>query len=133
MCYSHERSFGESQMNVRKYILIFFCATMLVACSSAKKSYEVQSKYVPASRFSHLSCNQLVQEAESLRARSPALAAAVDSHRKSQTNVEIVSWVLFWPAAFWLDDGSQTSSEYAEAKGNLETIQQNLVTKKCSS
>ena len=76
-------------MNVSKYILILFCTTMLVACSSAKKSYEVQSKYVPAARFSHLSCNQLVQEAESLRARSPALAAAVDSHRKSQSHATL--------------------------------------------
>jgi hypothetical protein len=55
----------------------------------------------------------------------------VDKHRKNQTGVEVVTWVLFWPAAFLLDDGDQMSSELAEAKGQLEAIQQNLYSKKC--
>jgi len=120
-------------MSLKSFLIILVSSTLLIGCSSAKKASEVHSKYIPASRFSNLSCDQLVREAEILRSRSPALANAVDKHRKNQTGVEVVTWVLFWPAAFMLNDGSDTSDEYAEVKGNLEAIQQNLITKKCSN
>ena len=112
-------------------IIILFLLSALMSCSGAKKSYEVQSKYVSSSKYSSLSCQDLIREAENIRARTPALAAAVDDHRKNQTGVEVVTWVLFWPAAFLLDDGSEMSMELAEAKGSLEAIQQNLSSKNC--
>lgn len=115
---------------MRKLLLIL-SSLALMSCSSAKKSSEVTTKYVPASNYASLSCEQLIAEAEVIRARTPGLAAAVDEHRKNQTGVEVVTWVLFWPAAFLLDDGSEMSSELAEAKGQLEAIQQNLYSKKC--
>jgi len=114
-----------------KKVLLFLSLLILASCSSAKKSSEVTTKYVPASNYSHLSCDQLIAQAEVIRARTPGLAAAVDEHRKNQTGVEVVTWVLFWPAAFLLDDGAEMSTELAEAKGQLEAIQQNLYSKKC--
>ena len=114
-----------------KRLLIILFAFSLISCSSAKKSSEITTKYVPASNYSNLTCEQLIAEAEVIRARTPGLAAAVDEHRKNQTGVEVVTWVLFWPAAFLLDDGSEMSNELATAKGQLEAIQQNLYSKKC--
>ena len=114
-----------------KKLTLLLLALILIGCSSAKKSSEVTTQYVPASNYSHLTCEQLIAEAEVIRARTPGLAAAVDEHRKNQTGVEVVTWVLFWPAAFLLDDGSEMSTELAEAKGQLEAIQQNLYSKKC--
>lgn len=107
-------------------IVLLILGLSLVGCSGAKKASEVGSTYVPASTYSHLSCDQLIREAEILRARTPALAAAVDDHRGDQTAVEAVTWILFWPAAFALDDGSEQSQELANAKGQLEAIQMNL-------
>ncbi len=115
---------------MKKLTLLLF-SLVIISCSSAKKSTEVTTKYVPASTYSNLTCDQLIAEAEVIRARTPGLAAAVDEHRKNQTGVEVVTWVLFWPAAFLLDDGAEMSSELAEAKGQLEAIQQNLYSKKC--
>ena len=114
-----------------KNLFLILSSLLIISCSSAKKSSEVTTKYVPASNYSNLSCEQLITEAEIIRSRTPGLAAAVDEHRKNQTGVEVVTWVLFWPAAFLLDDGSEMSSELAEAKGQLEAIQQNLYSKKC--
>ena len=114
-----------------KKLSILLFAFVLISCSSAPKSTEVTSKYVPASRYSDLTCDQLISKAETIRARIPGAAAAVDQHRKNQTGVEWVTWLLFWPAAFALDDGSEMSSELAEAKGELEAVQQNLYSKNC--
>ena len=113
-------------------LLGLFCLAIgLSGCSSAKKSNEVQSNYVPASTYKHLSCEELVGEFEALRARTPALASVVDEHRKNQTGVEVVTWLLFWPAAFALDDGSEKARQLADAKGHIEAIQVNLRSKKC--
>lgn len=104
----------------------------LVGCSSAPKSHEVQAKYVSSAKFSNMSCEQLIAEAENLRRTTPALAAAVDKHREQQTAVEVVTWVLFWPAAFALDKGTEYSQPLAEAKGELEAIQSSLRQKRCA-
>ncbi len=117
-------------MNMRSFVLAL-AITLLAGCSSAPKSSEVASCYVPSYRYSSLSCDQLINAAENLRARTPALASAVDAHRKTQTGVEVVTWVLFWPAALLLDKGAEQSNALCQAKGELEAIQQVLSTKDC--
>ena len=112
-------------------IVILLSSLILISCSSAKKSHEIQAKYIPAYQYANFSCDQLISEAEIIRARTPGLAAAVDEHKKNQTGVEVVTWVLFWPAAFLLDDGSEMSNELAEAMGQIEAIQQQLRIKSC--
>ena len=92
---------------------LFALGFLLLGCSGAKNASEVSATYVPSSAYSHLSCDDLIREAELLRARTPALARAVDDHRSNQTGVEVVTWILFWPAAFALDDGSEKSQELA--------------------
>lgn len=113
-------------------VMAAFAAPIVVGCSSAPKSHEVQARYVSTTKYSNLSCEQLVTEAENLRRTTPALAAAVDKHREQQTAVEVVTWVLFWPAAFALDKGTEYSQPLAEAKGELEAIQSALRQKRCA-
>jgi PBP1b-binding outer membrane lipoprotein LpoB len=106
-------------------------ALILGACSSAPKANEVSAAYVPASQYQSMTCEQLITEAESIRRSVPALESAVDKHRSNQTGVEVVTWLLFWPAAFALDKGEATSSQLAKAKGELEAISLAMKSKKC--
>lgn len=103
-------------------IAIIAAAILAVGCSSAPKSSEVGANYVPSNRYESMSCERLANEAESIRRAIPALAQAVDAHRSQQTAVEVVTWVLFWPAAIMLDKGADKSSQLAAAKGELEAI-----------
>ncbi len=113
-------------------LLSLLGATLVLAgCSGAPRSADVGAAYVPTAQYSNYSCEQLFAEAESLRRSTPALEAAVDSHRATQTGVEVVTWVLFWPAAFLLDDGDKQSSQLAQARGQLQAIQMQLQGKKC--
>lgn len=112
-------------------LLLITSAVISVGCSSAKKSSEVSAAYVPTSRYSSSSCDQLISEAEGLRRNTPALATAVDQHRSNQTGVEVVTWVLFFPAALMLDKGEKQSNDLAQAKGELEAIQLALQTRNC--
>lgn len=112
-------------------ILSIVAVIALSACSSAPKSNEVSAAYVPTAQYQNLTCEQLITEAEAVRRSVPALESAVDKHRSQQTGVEVVTWVLFWPAAFLLDKGEGTSSQLAKAKGELEAIGLAMKSKKC--
>ena len=116
-----------------KIQIAFATAAFLVmaGCSSAPKSNEVGSAYVSSAQYASFTCDQLINEAESVRRSVPGLEAAVDKHRDSQKTVELVTWILFWPAAFALDKGTENSSQLAKAKGELEAISLAMKSKKC--
>ena len=125
-----------STLKGRNLNTIIKCAALsslsvLVACSSAPKATEVTAAYVPSAQYSAMDCKQLLNETESVRRSIPALESAVDKHRSNQTGVEVVTWVLFWPAAFLLDKGEASSSQLAKAKGELEAISLAMRGKNC--
>jgi hypothetical protein len=120
-------------MAIKKFTILMITMGIFAGCSSAPKSNEVGAAYVPSAQYSSMSCDQLLAEAESVRRSVPALEQAVDKHRSSQTGVEVVTWVLFWPAAFLLDKGEGTSSQLAKAKGELDAIGITMKSKKCGS
>ena len=120
-------------IQVKGVILLSFLGATLVltGCSSAPRAADVSASYVPTVQYANYSCEQLFAEAESLRRATPALEAAVDSHRATQTGVEVVTWVLFWPAAILLDKGEKQSTQLAQARGQLQALQMQLQSKKC--
>lgn len=119
-------------MMVSKIVGIMSAAVIVSACSSAPKSNEVSAAYVPIAQYNNHTCDQLISEAESIRRSVPALESAVDKHRESQTNVELVTWILFFPAALALDKGEGASSQLAKARGELQSVQTALIAKHCS-
>ena len=120
-------------MKLMQSAIVLTCLSLIVGCSSAPKASEVSAAYVPTGFYANMSCEQLVSEAESVRRSVPALEDAVNKHRSNQTGVEVVTWVLFWPAAFMLDKGEATSSQLAKAKGEIEAIGLAMRSKKCGA
>lgn len=119
-------------MNKNKFNTILLIATILmVGCSSAPKVNEVKQLYVPASNYESFTCEKLIAEAEAVRRSLPGLEEAVEKHRSQQSTVEVVTWILFWPAAFALDKGEKNSTELGKAKGELEAIGIAMKSKKC--
>ncbi len=118
-------------MKLNQSLAILASVGILAACSSAPKSNEVSAAYVPTAMYQNMNCEQLITEAEAIRRSVPALEAAVDKHRSQQTTVEVVTWLLFWPAAFALDKGEANSSQLAKAKGELEAISMAMKSKNC--
>ena len=115
---------------MNKFFLLI-AVLLLSACSSAKQSGQINKAYVSSAKYNSFTCEQLIQESELIRAREPALAAKVDQHYKSQKNTEAVAWLLFWPAAFWLDDGSKDANQLAQVRGELDAVRAAMMSKKC--
>jgi hypothetical protein len=131
-CESNDNVIHE-RYNVKKELAVLSMALAVSACSSAPKSNEVSAAYVPLAQYNNFTCEQLISEAESVRRSVPALESAVDKHRSNQTGVELVTWILFFPAALALDKGEGTSSQLAKAKGELQAVQTALMTKGSSA
>jgi len=113
--------------------IILSSLALIVGCSSAPKANEVSAAYVSTVQYTNLTCDQLISEAEAVRRSVPALEEAVNKHRSNQTGVEVVTWVLFWPAAFLLDKGEATSGQLSKAKGEIDAIGLAMKTKRCGS
>lgn len=114
-----------------KMVAAALSISFLAACSSAPKATEVSASFVPVGQYANMSCSQLLITAESLRSTIPGLEAQVNNHRSNQTAIEVVTWLLFWPAAFALDKGEGYSSQLARAKGELDAVNLALRTQKC--
>ncbi len=118
-------------MKLNQSLAILASVGILAACSSAPKSNEVGAAYVPTTLYQNMTCEQLITEAESVRRAIPALESTVDKHHSNQKGVEIVTWILFWPAAFALDKGEANSAQLAKAKGEIEAISLAMKSKRC--
>lgn len=120
-------------MTTKQISILMVAMGILAGCSSAPKANEVGAAYVPSAQYSSMSCEQLIAEAESIRRSVPALEQAVDKHRSNQKGIEVVTWILFWPAALLLDKGEGTSSQLAKAKGEMEAIGLTMRSKRCGA
>jgi hypothetical protein len=62
-----------------------------------------------------------------------ASGVAVDKAQESDRNTVIVTWLLFAPAAFFIEGNEVQASKYAAQKGQLETINEALKVNQCGS
>lgn len=109
-------------------------ALLLIAgCSTAKKASEVQAARVPVAPYLKLNCQELLAEQRVIIERVGASQKAVESSHSSDKNVELVAWILFFPAALALEGNQQQATDYALAKGQFEAIQDAMGINKCLS
>ena len=69
-----------------------------------------------------MSCEELYDAAEEIRAKTPALERAVDQSRKQDKVKEQVAWWLFAPAAFFLEGNSVPIPVKSSFGGNRQVI-----------
>ena len=103
--------------------LFLLCLLIVLAsCTTAKKASEVKAVYISAAQYTSMSCEELYNAAEEIRAKTPALERAVDQSRKQDKVKEQVAWWLFAPAAFFLQGNADEQTSLSLAKGQLEAI-----------
>lgn len=119
------------QNNTIKKNIIVSLVVLLSSCTSAKKSSEVPKIYASSAQYRALSCAELVQESEKLRAVEAGLSQVVDGNYKNQKDLELVTWILFWPAAFALDEKKSDADALGKARGELDAIRDAMISKKC--
>lgn len=118
--------------NIIRSVVLAGLATTLVACSSAQRASDVDAARISVAPYLKLSCKELATEQTSLVRQAEALGARVDSEYRSDKNAELVAWVLFAPAAFWIDGNQESAGELASLKGQLNAVQEAQKVNECA-
>ena len=114
-----------------KQVFLTLTVIWFVGCSTAKSVDQIQATYIPVGTYRGYSCDELVIEADRIISSIPTLSQAVEREYRGDKSVELVSWVLFWPAAFALDGNEKEARDLANAKGRLEAIDSRMKLDNC--
>ena len=79
-----------------------------------------------------MDCKELATEQSQLIREAELLRKSVDDSYSSDKTTEVVTWLLFAPAAFFLEGNSEEAAELASVKGQLEAVQESSKINKCS-
>jgi outer membrane murein-binding lipoprotein Lpp len=109
-----------------------FATVLLAGCSNAQKASEVSSIRIPVAPYLKMDCNELATEMTGLVKDAEVLRAQVDSSYESDKALEAVTWILFAPAAFFMDGNADESGKLATLKGQIEAVQEAQKINKCS-
>ncbi len=117
---------------IKKYISTFFLLAFVIsACTSAKNIGEISAIRTPVGPYLKMSCEELITEQRVILAEFEAAGASVEKSYRSEKNTELVTWLLFFPAAFMLDGNQEQASAYAAKKGQLDAVNEALQINKC--
>ena len=103
----------------------------LSSCSTAQKAYEVQPINVSVAPYLKMTCKELSTEQSSLLKEAESVGATVDSEQQTDKNMEIAAWVLFAPAAFFMDGNAESAAELGSIKGQLEAVTDAMKVNEC--
>ena len=113
-------------------LLLIFFVLILCACTSAKRSYEIQAVRVPVAPYLKMTCAELLSEQKLVLTELEAAGASVDKKYDSEKTKEIVGWIIFFPALFMFDGNEAEASQLAAKKGQLDAITEALSINKCN-
>ncbi|MFG1371524.1 hypothetical protein V5F32_05045 [Xanthobacter oligotrophicus] len=104
----------------------------VVLSGCAKSADKVSAAYVSPLNYQGYSCVQLGQEAERISSRVVALTGAQNNKATGDAVATTVAIVVFWPAAFLVGGDDAQTAELARLKGEMDTIEQVSIQKKCA-
>ena len=119
-------------MNKILLTALFFPLIFLGGCSSAQKASEVSSVRMPVAPYLKMDCKELATEMSSLSREAESARSQVDSSYSNDKTKEAVAWLLFAPAALFMDGYQQETGKLAALKGQIEAVQEAQKINKCS-
>ena len=117
-------------MNTKTSLLVAAAACCLAAC--APKPENVKSNYVPQGTYESLNCNQIAVESVNLSNRLHDASGVERRHRQQDQAITAAGLVVFWPALFFTHGhNTQSASELAQLKGEVEALEAVSAQKRC--
>ena len=114
---------------MKKIIAVVLSAAMLTACATAPD--KIQGAYVSPMQYSGYDCDQIRSELLRVSSRVREVAGAQKAKADSDAIAMGVGLFLFWPALFFLANGSDRQEELARLKGDYDALEQAAIQKKC--
>lgn len=118
-------------IQVKKVTAVALCAALILsACASNPDN--ISAAYVSPLQYQSYNCDQIRTELIRLSARVDEVTG---QQRKKANNDAVamgVGLVLFWPALFFLANGSDKREELGRLKGEYDALQKAAVEKQCN-
>ena len=111
--------------------VVFSSVIFLVGCSSAQKASEVQVAHTPISPYLKMECRELLSEQSHLLDKVAAARSAVDDAYQSDKSTELVTWLLFFPAAVMLEGNQKEATALSVAQGQYNAIKDAIAVNGC--
>jgi hypothetical protein len=102
-----------------------------IICGCAKRPEDITAAYVSPLAYEQYDCGQLGTEAQRVSSRATAVMGVQQQKAGSDAVAMGVGLILFWPALFFVKGGAETENEVARLKGQMDTIEQVAIQKKC--
>ena len=115
---------------ISKFILLLLIMS-ISSCTTAKKSKDVPVIRVSSAPYLKMTCSELGTERRIVVEKLEAARRNVDDSYSSEKNTELVTWILFAPAAFFLEGNAEEAAAFSLAKGTYEAIEEARVINKC--
>ena len=118
-------------MNLNNKLFILLLFFFIGACTTAKKATDIQAARTPVAPYLKMDCKELVTEQQLVLKDVEATGVQVDKQYNSEKTTELVTWILFAPAAFFLEGNDANAGKLAAYKGQLDAINEALKINKC--
>ena len=119
-------------MKVSSFIGLCVATFVAVGCSSAQKASEVQSVRVPVAPYLNMDCKELATEMSRASRDAEQVRMQVDASYQSDKTKEAVAWILFAPAALFMEGNQSEAGRLAALKGQIEAIREAQNINKCT-
>ncbi len=116
---------------MKKFVSVAISAAMVAGCAS--KSEDVSAAHVSTTGYKAFSCEELVAERETLKAKIGQVAAAQDSKAGNDAAAMAVGAIVFLPALLFLAAGDDKSGELSRLKGEFDAVTAVAKDKDCIS
>ena len=109
-------------MDIKKYLIFGLAASLTAVLSGCNNvaSNEVIADSVSTYQYDNMTCSELESEIDYLQRAASSAAGVVDKKKSSQQGKMTAAVLLFWPAAFIVDNNSLEAQKYARLKGEYE-------------
>lgn len=105
---------------MKKFMGVAISAAMVAGCAS--KSEDVSAAHVSTTGYKAFTCEELVAERETLKAKISQVAAAQDSKAGNDAAAMAVGAIVFLPALLFLAAGDDKSGELSRLKGEFDAV-----------
>lgn len=114
---------------MKKMALIAVISSLTACASNPDK---IDAAYVSPLKYKDYDCDQIAMEMDHVGRRTNELYQRLQAERTADNWQMGVGLLLFWPSLFFLEGGDgPEAAEYAQLKGEYESLRTNSVQKKC--
>ena len=105
---------------MNKFFAAMASLSLLAGCAS--KSEDVSAAHVSTTGYKAFTCEELVTERETLKAKVAEVASAQDSKAGNDAAAMAVGAIVFLPALLFLAAGDDKSGELSRLKGEFDAV-----------